>query len=96
MILLSKTADAKPVLDKSVPEYQFFKEHATVFASASGERGTDDRFLTYGTRQEWIKALTVTADFVRTLGISPALGREFNSVETRAGGPQAVVLSEAL
>jgi putative ABC transport system permease protein len=80
----------------SIPEYRFWKEHATVFASAAGDRGTSDRFLTRGGRQEWIKAQTVTADFFRTLGVTPALGREFNAEETRAGGPQAIVLSDTL
>jgi putative ABC transport system permease protein len=38
----------------------------------------------------------VTADFLRTLGINPVLGREFNSEETHTGGPQAIILSDSL
>jgi hypothetical protein len=63
----------------SIPEYEFWKEHASAFASAAADRGTADRNLIAGARQEWIKAMTVSADFFRTLGIVPALGREFTS-----------------
>ena len=40
--------------------------------------------------------MTVTADFLRTLGIHPVLGREFDSGETHPGGPQAVIISDSL
>jgi putative ABC transport system permease protein len=80
----------------SIPEYEFWKEHASSFASAAGYRGGGDRNLIFGAGQEWIKTMTVTADFFRTLGIAPSLGREFNSEETRPRGPQAIVLSDSL
>jgi putative ABC transport system permease protein len=38
----------------------------------------------------------VSADFLRTIGVRPALGREFLPEETRAGGRQAVILSDGL
>ncbi len=40
--------------------------------------------------------MLITADFFRTLGINPQLGREFNSLETRFRGPQAVILTDGL
>ena len=33
----------------------------------------------------------MSAGFFRVLGIAPEVGREFNDVEDRAGGPRAVV-----
>jgi putative ABC transport system permease protein len=80
----------------SIPEYEFWKEHSTAFSSVAGCRGGGERGLVSGTAQEWIRVMTVTTDFLRTLGIDPALGREFNSEETQAGGPQAIVLSDSL
>jgi putative ABC transport system permease protein len=82
--------------DVSMPEYEFWKEHASSFASAAGYRGGGDRNLIAGSGQEWVRTMTVTSDFFRTLGIAPALGREFNLDETRPRGPQAVVLSDSL
>ena len=80
----------------SVPELEFWKQHSTVLASAAGYRGGGDRTLLAGSRQEPVRAMTVTADFFRTLGVPPALGREFNAAETKPAGPQAAVISDGL
>jgi len=77
-------------------EYQFWKEHAAVFAGAAGWRGVSDVTLTYRGSVHPIAAGLATADFFRTLGVAPALGREFTSEETRPGGPRAIVLTDAL
>ena len=45
---------------------------------------------------QYKKAERVSLDFFRTLGASPILGREFNSDEEQAGGPQVVILSYGL
>lgn len=80
----------------SMPEMEFWKNHSASFASAAGYQGTSERMLTSGGQTMWIQTMPVTADFFRTLGITPALGRELQPEETRAGGPLAVVLSNAL
>ncbi len=80
----------------TIPEYDFWKEHNTVFSSVAGDRGTGEQRLVIGTGSDWIKTMIITADFFRTLGVNPALGREFNSAETHAGGPRAIVLSDSL
>ncbi|MGH9631279.1 MAG: ABC transporter permease, partial [Bryobacteraceae bacterium] len=82
--------------DVSIPEYEFWKEHSRVFSSIAGHRGVGERRLVSGTGQEWISTMTVTSDFLRTLGVRPTLGREFNSEETHPGGPQAIILSDSL
>lgn len=82
--------------DISIPEYEFWKANTPSFASAAGERGISSMNLTYGDKQQWTRATIVTMDFFRTLGIQPALGREFNSDETRPGGPRAIVLTDGL
>jgi predicted permease len=44
----------------------------------------------------YVKQQRVCAGFFRVLGVAPALGREFNATEDRAGGPAAVLLSNAV
>ncbi len=80
----------------SIPQYRFWKENSTSFASIAGYRCCGDRGLAAGNSREWIKVGVVTTDFLRTLGVAPALGREFTAEETTPGGPQAVVLSDGV
>ena len=77
-----------------IPQYQFLKEHGSVFESLAGYRGYGDLSLTFERKREWVKALHVTDAFFRTLGISPALGRNFLPEEDRPGGPRAVMLTD--
>jgi len=80
----------------SIPELTFWKEHTAGFASAAGFRGSGDRSFLYGARPEWVSTMVVTAYFFRTLGVAPALGREFDGQETQQGGPLAVILTDGL
>jgi putative ABC transport system permease protein len=83
--------------DVSIPEFQFWKQHASAYSSIAGyDEGLQDRGLETGSGFEWVKVTSVTQDFLNTLGVSPALGREFNADETRRGGPQAIILSDRL
>ncbi len=82
--------------DVSIPQYEFWKEHASAFATAAGYRGGGDGSLVSGTKREWVQVMVVTADFFRTLGVSPTLGREFHPEETRPNGPQAIIFSDNL
>jgi putative ABC transport system permease protein len=52
--------------------------------------------LTGANEPEHINGQSVTADYFRVLGISPALGRDFQSVDTVFHGPKVVVLSATL
>jgi predicted permease len=83
--------------DVSVPEYQFWKQHASAYVSvAAYAHGVVNRSLDTGAAFEWIKVAGVTGDFLKTLGVALELGREFNADEGRQGGPQAVILSDSL
>jgi putative ABC transport system permease protein len=82
--------------DVTIPEYEFWRKNCASFASAAGERGAGDFELSAGEKRMGITAIRVTADFFRTLGVQPALGREFDANETRSTGPQAIVLSDRL
>ncbi len=80
----------------SIPQYRFWKENGTSFASIAGYRCCGDRGLVNGNTREWIKVGVVTTDFLRTLGVAPALGREFTAEEATEGGPQAAMLSTSV
>lgn len=82
--------------DVTIPEYEFFKEHISAFASEAGLRGVSNQNLITGEKQESIGALIVTAGFFHTLGVPLALGRDFNDAETHSNGPQAVILGDSL
>lgn len=82
--------------DVTIPEYQFLKDHSRVFSSIAAYRGAGERRLVWEAGQDWISTVTVTTDFLRTLGVRPALGREFTAEETHAAGPQAIIVSDGV
>jgi putative ABC transport system permease protein len=82
--------------DVTIPEYQFVREHGRVFSSVAAYRGGGEQRLEGRGAQTWVTALTVSTDFLRALRMQPLVGREFTVEETRVGGPQAVVISDAL
>ena len=49
-----------------------------------------------GQAASFVQQQRVGAGFFHVLGVSPRLGREFTADEDRAGGPAAVILSDAL
>lgn len=46
-------------------------------------------------RPQVLDSLEVSVDFLRVLGVSPALGRDFGDEHRTSGGPSAVILSHA-
>jgi putative ABC transport system permease protein len=49
--------------------------------------------LNTGTEPELIQSRRVSADFFRTIGIAPAMGRDFDAADDRPGAPPVVILS---
>jgi putative ABC transport system permease protein len=52
--------------------------------------------LVGGTEPERLDGQKVSATFFRALGVPPAMGRDFQALEDRAGGVKAVILSDGL
>jgi MacB-like periplasmic core domain len=83
----------------SVTKFLFWREHSrdfesmTAYGFAFSGVGVN---LTGAGEPEHLRSLRVSADFFRTLGVQPVLGRSFTEDEDRPGGPNAVVLSYAL
>jgi putative ABC transport system permease protein len=82
--------------DITMPEFQFWKEHSSVFDSVAASRGIGDRTLDVAGAVQVLNTVGITTDYFRTLGVSLAFGREFNSDETSTGGSDAVILTHAL
>ena len=78
-------------------EFEFWREHNRVFECAA-EVGLfpDGANLQSGDHADYVKALTVSRDFFRTLGVQPFLGRGFSADEDRPNGPKAAILSYGL
>jgi predicted permease len=45
---------------------------------------------------EWLRGVRVSTDFLATLGVTPALGRDFQSSEDQPGRSQVVLISDSL
>lgn len=81
--------------DISIPEYEFLKANSSTFSVVAAHRDQTDQNMTVGASSEWIKAMPVTANFFRALGVDLLRGREFGSKE---GIPdsQDIIISDAL
>lgn len=82
--------------DLSIPEYDVVREQSHVFSSIAAYRGGGDRRLEWSAGADWVTTLSVTEDFLRTLGVAPVIGRSFGVDEMHPGGPQAVILSNGV
>jgi putative ABC transport system permease protein len=79
----------------STLKLDFLRRHATSLAGLTTFQ-TSERDLGTGPNARSIHGLRVSDDFFTVIGASPVLGRGFVAEEQRAGGPSAVVLSDAL
>jgi putative ABC transport system permease protein len=82
--------------DLTVPEFEFYRDHASAFVVIAGYRGGPDLSIKLGGVSEWITSLHVTDEFFTVLGVAPALGRGVLREETRPGSAPGVILSDSL
>jgi len=68
------------------PDYTVWKDHNKVFSQLSAYGGGADYNLTGEGRPQRVEGWAVTANFLPTLGIHPALGRNFLPEEALPGG----------
>ncbi|HXJ91931.1 MAG TPA: ABC transporter permease [Terriglobia bacterium] len=80
----------------TVPEFEFYRDHASAFQAFAGFRGASELEIKRNGSSEWIKSLRVTDGFFQALGVSPALGRGVQRDETRPGSARTAVLGDAL
>ena len=81
----------------ALPNYLDWKRDNTVFEHLAITR-RESRNLSGipGREPERISSAYVTDNFFKVIGLSPQLGRTFTEDEEKAGGPQAVIISDRL
>jgi putative ABC transport system permease protein len=82
-----------PFFSVSVPNYVDFKARATSFTSMAAVTWRAMNLTGRGEPQ-LIQVRTVTANFLETLGVRMAQGRDFTADEDRPNGPKVAILSD--
>jgi predicted permease len=70
------------------------RQRASSVSALAAVHGDDVVLMRQG-RPEVLQALQVTVDFLRVLGIRPALGSDFGEVDRRSKAPPSVIVSHA-
>jgi predicted permease len=76
----------------SIPDYFDFRERARTFEALAAFRLTSVNQTGDGAPQQ-VSSARVTGEFLRTMGVSPVIGRDFLPSEAMPGGPPAVLVS---
>ena len=82
-----------PFFSVSVPNYVDFKARATSFAAMAAVTWRAMNLTGRGEPQ-LIQVRTVTANFLDTLGVRMAQGRDFTADEDRPNGPKVAIISD--
>src|SRR5512147_3184121 len=83
-------------VEQSDASYIQYHDKATRSFESVASYQSSAASLTGSQEPERVAAANVTASFLPTLGVRPAIGRNFTSEEDQPGGPQVAILSEAL
>ncbi|HEY8459700.1 MAG TPA: ABC transporter permease, partial [Blastocatellia bacterium] len=78
------------------PKFVFLRDNARSFEAVAGIQGGSDLYLSDGREAEYVGQLRVTADFFRTLGVAPAIGRGFTANEDSPAGERVAILCDGL
>lgn len=81
----------------TVLEYAFWKQHSSSFQDVGAFGAvTSGMNLASGAQSERVRGLRVSESFVRVLGVSPTLGRNFSQEEDYPNGPLVALISDGL
>lgn len=92
LVYESSTADPTDVGPFSYPRFSLLEKNQRAFTSISAY-APDDFALTGRGEPRQIAAMRVTWNFFNTLGVQPAMGRNFTAAEGQPGGNRVVILS---
>jgi putative ABC transport system permease protein len=97
IMFLSERDNTGQEFSVSCPDYLDWKRDNTVFEHLAVTR-RESRNLSgiSGREAERVSSADVSDNFFKVIGLSPQLGRTFSEEEEKAGGPQAVVISDRL
>ena len=99
ILTVGETRSQTPIKDQDIantsyPDYIDWTQQAKSFESLGGYQG--DQFIYAGAGDpEILEGGQVTANFFATLGVKPALGRNFLPGEDRPNGPKLAMVSHA-
>src|ERR1700719_3047457 len=97
LVVFERTFPEGFTYQTSATKFFYWREHARSFEAVSAQSLFATGMNVTGSGEpERLKSLAVSADFFRTLGVQPTLGRAFTEDEDRPGGRRAVVLSHEL
>jgi predicted permease len=94
LVFVTESVPMFPRANLSYPDYLDWKRLNRVFSSLDAYNDTGYLLRTPG-GTEPVPAVRVSDGFFQTLGISPALGRDFHAGEDLPAAPQTVILSNA-
>ena len=94
LVVLSETVPLCPHCPLSYPDYLDWKRLNKVFTAADAFE-TGGLTLRTDTGAEKVDGAMVTAEFFKTLGVAPVLGRDFRTGEDSPAAPRTVMLSYA-
>jgi macrolide transport system ATP-binding/permease protein len=94
LVGLFETVQFCPRCPLSYPDYLDWKKLNRVFTAVDAFEGTGFTLRT-STGAEMVGGAVVTAGFFKTLGVAPALGRDFRAGEDSPQAPRTVMLSYA-
>jgi putative ABC transport system permease protein len=89
------SGSAEPTDNVSFPDFADIREQNDVFEQAAADDGTDLTILLPGGSHRPIEGALVTAGWLSTLGVRPALGRGFVAEDERPGQDHVVILTDA-
>lgn len=91
---LMRLVQAHSGSDLTIAEFEVLRDGTRAYSSVAAYRGSGQRRIGRPEDHNWISTIVVSANFLRTLGVQPQIGREFTAGETRPGGAPAVILSD--
>ncbi|HKC64428.1 MAG TPA: ABC transporter permease [Pyrinomonadaceae bacterium] len=95
LVFLSEWSQQVPDMSVSYPNYQDWRDQSTVFEQLAAFRSAG-YILTGAGEPERLTAREVSASFFPALGVTPALGRNFNSDEDKPSANRTAILSYGL
>jgi len=97
LLFVGESREQYPQMDlaqTSYPDFRDWQRASKTFQSLAGY-GFDGFILDAGGEPKLAVATSVTTNFFSTLGVKPALGRDFADGEDKPDGPHLVILSDA-
>jgi putative ABC transport system permease protein len=97
LLFLGESRDEHPKLDMiqtSYPDFRDWKQASKMFQSLAAY-GSDGFTIEAGGEPKLTLAARVTPNFFATLGVKPAMGRDFLESEEQPDGPNVAIVSDA-